>query len=428
MRKIIFAVFFLYVNNAYCQVNVLLNWNEGQGEDFPGWQWSNDLGYGKAGWKLVETASLGLGATYQIGDGPRSMNKTDYGRSNDVSIDLLNHAPSTSTGGSLKVFSLPGGDNRSTWWVWYDGEPLSKKGITNADTNRMSMYLKLEGTPAVPENDSNFPIATAEIGTYLCWGQGNAQGEGCPYESPNQHYYHWISPNPGAWVHVLLDARPQHIRNEGVIPVREPALASYGKTYFAQMHQFYVQQSENSSTPTRFWVDEINFYSTLNTSEANQNDESVNSLWVGYWPDTDMWELGFNDSSISGDTKKTYEIRWSLSEITNSNWASASSIQPLNYGGVSTTGNANLLSRPNGWKQVAWTKFVLPNSVETVGNKVYFAVKDVSVRGGNIGTVYPYNQGDSVDAVNNLVKTIDYILGAVGNTARPNPPVIIGIQ
>jgi hypothetical protein len=415
-----------FLGRSYAR-NVLLNFDNGNGEILENWDWNDDIAYGQKGWTLNTDPNIGFGQSYLNGWGPRSFDKTDYGKNNSVEISKIGRSPSTpDTGGSLHFFSSPQAiDNRSTWWVWYDGKPLSDIGITSANTNRMSLYLKLDNTPKVNDQFNNFPIATAEIGTYLCWvdnsipNPGSGQGKGCPYEGPgNQHYYHWLSPNPGAWIHVLVDQSPQHLRGIGLPPGDNPSFITNGKNYFEQINQFYIQQSQDSSQPTGVWVDDIEFYSTSETLEPNQNEESINTLWVGYWSTTDTWEIGFNDNTADGDIKKTYEIRWSTSEITNANWVGANSITPLFFGGLESTGHKNLISRPQGTKRVAWTSFKLPDNVEIKGDQLYFAVKDVADINGNKGTVYPWNKNDDVNAANDFVKVIDYIVG----NSSPNPP------
>mgnify|MGYP002639601044 CR=1 FL=1 len=384
----------------------LFDFSGGSGHTWPGWTWYADIAYGASGWVKNDAV------TYSNGEHPSCYDKNDYGSGNDGLIDTAFYSPVNTSGASLHIDPGTAIDDRATYWVWHDGTPLSTHLITDTDTDRMSFYMYLEGTPSTPES-GDLPTSTMEVGTYLCWDQGGTvygQGDGCPYESPNQHWYHWFTQNSGAWVHILVDAHPQHQRGVTAAPVNEPALIPYSKYYYNQMMQFYIQQAEVSVTNSEFWVDEIEYYSTLDTPEPNQNDDSVCSLWVGYWSAGNYWELGFMDSTVDGDIKKTYEVRYSDAEITNANWESSNSITPLIYGGVAATGSVELMSRANGYKQAAKTKFILPSEFTTTGDVVYFAVKDVSVFGGNIGTSYPYNRGDDANAANDLVKTINYKL------------------
>jgi hypothetical protein len=431
--SLIFLLSLLSINiQAVENEKFLLQWDNGEEQDFVNWRWNVDIGYGVGAWILQDDPILGSGSNYLNGEQPRSMNKTDYGFDNEASIDKSIFAPTSKEGGgSLHIRSLdiPGSDKRSTWWVWNDGKPLSALGITNANTDRMSFYLKLHNTPTLPESGT-LPTSTFDIGTYLCWdgaglvsNPGSGTGKGCPYEGPgNQHYYHWIVTNPGAWVHVLLDQNPEHLRGVNQHAGNNPSLITDNKSYFMHLHQFYMQQAEVPTEFTEFWVDEVSFYSTIDDHEPLQNDLSVNSIWVGYWAQTDHWELGFHDQSTqSSKSIKTYEARWSDKPITNGNWESAALIIPLTNGGIEVTGSEFLFRRPNGTKKAAWIKFKVPDSHEAQGNKLHFAVKDVSILGEHQGLVYPFKLGDEEASSSEHVKTINYVIGA-SNFIKPAAP------
>jgi hypothetical protein len=257
------------------------------------------------------------------------------------------------------------------------------------------------------------------IGTYLCWNTGGpayGSGDGCPYEGPgNQHYYHYLAINPGAWIHVLLDQHPQHIRSRNVTLENNPTWSTYQKNYFEQMSQFYFEIREKQSNKTSFNLDELNFFSSDDMVETEQNDESITSLWVGYWEDKDVWEIGFHDESYESyndSMNSTFEIRWSTVPITNDNFHAAMPITPMFYSGVGFAGenSEHLLKRANGWASNVWTRFELPNEIENNYVKVFFAVKDVSKLGKHIGTKWQYNKGDGHDAPSSNIKIIDYYL------------------
>jgi hypothetical protein len=59
--------------------------------------------------------------------------------------------------------------------------------------------------------------------------------------------------------------------------------------------------------------------------------------------------------------------------------------------------------------------------------KIYFAIKDVSVAGGHIGTTWPYNRsaGDAHDAPSNNITLVDYDLSA---TIKPKRPEGLTVQ
>lgn len=400
----------------------LLSFNQGNDKSLEGWKWHDDVAYGNPGWILNETEKLGKGNKYRWGLGPRIFNKHDYGKENKAFITQYERAPSTSTGGALVVQETENSiDHRSTWWLWYDGIPLHKRGITNQQTDRMSFYIKLDGTDAIKDDGKDQSIKNnVHIGTYLCW-EGKRKswstGEGCPYEGPgNQHYYHYLAINPGAWIHVLLDQHPQHKRNTKTTIPNNP-VAKDGKSYFAQLNKFYLEVRYPQQQRTHYIVDEIEFYSTKDTYEPNQNEDSITSLWVGYWKDKDYWEIGFHDESfekLHRGTFSTFEVKWSTQPITNENYSLANAIEPELYSGIQYTGNDfnGYVRRANDWAANVWTRFKI-NQTQLKGiSKLYFAVKDVSSKGQNQGTKWPWTRGDGHDAPTSNIKTIEYYLRA----------------
>lgn len=420
--------------SSYANENIkttFLDWNEGEGTNWLGWTWSDDVAFGNPGWILDVDPSGPLGGGQVFSNGQtRSINKGDYGKNNLAEIEINDRAPSTTSGGSLKVYEPEGSaDNQTTWWVWYDGKPLSERGVTDSNTDRMSFYLKTEGMdPLDPANllESNF-----HIGTYLCW-YGNTSafgsGDGCPYEGVgNQHYYHWLSINSGGWIHVLLDQMPQHRRgrkNGDPIVLNNPVKLSDDKNYFEQLAQFYMETTRVNNQNTTMYIDEIEFYNSGSLGEPLQNDESISSIWVGYFPNTAHWEIGFMDNSFQtygNETYSTFEVRWSLQPITNANWKDASLVELQYYSGLEYTSKEqpNVFRRANAWKRSAWNKFTLNPDVLSSANVIYIAVKDVSVKGQGAGKKWPYNFNDGHDAPSNYIKTIDYsLIGIHGNAVK----------
>ncbi|WP_143764471.1 cadherin repeat domain-containing protein [Cognaticolwellia mytili] len=417
-----------YDNNIsnVSEYKTLLDWDNGSQQALDGWSWSDDIVYGLPGWLLNADGPLNGGSDYRWGWGARSFNKGDYGKENSAIITTVDISPSSNSGGSLQVFETEGStDHRSTWWVWYDGKPLSERDITYAKTDRMSFYLKTEGMNALKDDGGKESIGNNfHIGTYLCWQTGEAAygtGDGCPYEGEgNQHYYHYLAINSGAWIHVLLDQHPQHIRDGNSTLKNNPTWDNYQKNYFEQLSQFYFEIRNKEDIKTSFNVDELRYFSSEDMVETEQNDESITSLWVGYWKDKGVWEIGFHDESYqiyNDDYNSTFEIRWSVSPITNANFAQAELIDPMFYNGIEHAGKdaEHLIRRSNGWSSNVWTRFKLPDEVENNYVKVFFAVKDVSIKGEHIGTKWPYNKGDGHDAPTANIKIIDYYLQA------PNP-------
>ncbi len=447
-KNIFLHICLLFVAVFFCSPasseQIFMDCNAGSGTERPGWTWLDDAnGYGQPGWQKDPMQDYGAGWF-----GPKSFNKGTDSTAWDASsrdlaeIDTSNRAPSTATGGSFKVYD-PAGVNvnvkRASWWLWYDGEPLSNKGYADSATDRWEFYLKTDTPFTIPEDGLSDSISGANfhIGTYVCWDDGSpayGTGDGCPYEGPgNQHYYHFLTVNPGAWINVQLDQHPNHRRDSCVqgtynapantVYADDPTFYESGQHYLEHLNQFYFEiRDMQNEQDTAYWLDEMKFYSTQDGPEPDQNEISISSPYVGYWPTGDYWEMGWHDLSfgsvqaLSGDTcshrnettHSTFEIRWSTAPVTNENFNQANTVTPLFYGGVTHTGEAHLVRRPNSWGTVVWTRFILPDDIEQDFHRIYFAIKDVSAAGVHIGTQWPWNRGDGHDAPTGNIRTIDY--------------------
>lgn len=424
-----------FSTSAFAERKYLFKWDDGEGTAMPGWEYTTDVAYGLPGWTLDLDGPFGGGQTYAWGYGPRNFEVGGYGSNNLAAVVTTDRAPSTNTGGSFRVYENPAtldtATHLSSWWVWYDGEQLQKKGVTDSTTDRWSFYIKTTGTTA---NTSSTQGATFHVGTYLtddtaCGSYGT--GKGAPYEGPgNQHYYHYLYLSPGAWIHAELDRHPTHRRGTHVAG-NDPAfilppddecdpVVSHPMHYYEHMHQFYMEITTAQAQETSYSLDEMYFYSTQDPSESaepNQNDISVTSLWVGYWPDTGKWQMGWQDMSYTDadgthtndDTNSTFEIRWSTNPITNANYSSATVVEPEWFSDPEHTSYPNGVRRKDSWSVVAYTQFDLPAGAEK-NDTIYFAVKDVSVNGGNAGTAWPWNKADGHDAPSPNIHIINYEL------------------
>lgn len=387
--SILFCIFIFY-SSAYAETT-LLNFDESgsSGTTWIGWTWTCTLvSYDRCGWyndqyEFINNTRL-----------PRNYEKTDYDNRSDGSIDTSNRAPSTSAGASLLIADNGTGTKyQPSWWfTWPRG--MEYVGLATASNDRLSMYVKLEGYE--PYTDPNTVGVVFEMGTYTCWDDGGYGGEDCPVESGNGHWYHQTQIQVGTWVHVLWDKHPTHRRSVSSFPPDNPTLVEYGKDYFSNLFQIYLQFGTNVSTAdsSRFWVDEMKFTSASELGEAAQNDNSITNIWVGYWSSDQHWEIGWSDLSSDVNHDSEFEIRWSTVPITNSNWSSATIVTPLDF-----VVNTNHVHKSNTWKSALWTRFILPPTTVSNNSKIYFAVKDVSVLGG----LYQASPSSSIH-------TIDYAL------------------
>ena len=417
--------------SAYAQRKYLFKWDQGSGTNVPGWEWKNDISSGRPGWNNIDAFSV---INSQIGPGPQSFQKSTYGDSTLAGVDINTRSPSTSIGGSLKVYDDGTSDTyQATWWTWYDGIGLGKlpRDITDSSTNRVSWYIKLHSTQFAGNNSSDFGTLF-HWGVYLCDdGSQEPNYEGCPKEGPgNQHFYYYLYYQPDIWFHTLLDRHPTFFRESSVAgddpsfnhPFVSPDTGkSYPMHMFENMMQWYMEIRDPQDALSYFHIDEIYFYSTNDQeeeAEPDQNDESITSLSVGYDPSNGRWyvfwqDMSFTDENgwnLNDDTLSTFEIRWSTAPITNENYSSANIVSPEWFSGPSVTSFPNGLRRADSWWTRIWTRFDLPDGVETAHNHIYFAIKDVSVAGGNAGTQWPYNKTDGHNAASPYIKTIDYYI------------------
>ena len=409
----------------YASATTFLDFNESGANDttWPGWTYlwdtsSNPVNYGHPFFYKTN------GTQYYLQKYPELAFKGDYGNNSNASLDPGFRAPSTSTGGSFKVYDLGTGISANlgngqsydvplglpidqpSWWLWQDLNNIKiNLGIT-ASYDRFSNYIYLNG-PAPFDGTNPNSSETFEWGTFNCWAGGGAYGESCPTEASNAHYYHEANIQYGAWVHILWDKHPTHQRNvQGSVPPNNPTSSS-GQDYFETLFKWYNQFAHGFTTMGySFWMDELLFTSATDLGEPNQNDISIASLWTGYWPSDSHWEIGWNDLKTLDNHDSEYEIRWSTAPITNANYANATPLTPLANVSV-----GNKIHKANTYTVFLWTKFKLPAGTETNNNKLYFAVKDVSVAGGM------YLASSSAN-----IHTVDYSIRPLSGTADTTTP------
>ena len=387
------------ITSSAFSATTLFDWNHpsNSGTTWNGWTWypsgAND--YGAVGWRKDD-------GRFYSGDSnwyPRIHEKTDYGTSALGAIDLTELAPNSSSGGSLKIYDDGTADKyQASYWYMF-GDSFGTNGLADSTTNRLSFYFKTTG--AAVEDLSAYRISNGNMhfGTYLCWeGGGSGYPPACPNEGPNQHYYHYLTLPLGTmpWIHIQLDQHPTHRRggSEPNEPDNNPAFVEYGKNYFENMNSFYFEIRAPQANPTTYWVDEM----ILWTQTQEENEDSIGSnVWVGYWPTTDKWQMGFGSVWPGRPMQATFEVRWSTTPITNANYDTANVAEP-EYRERGTSNTFTLDDK--GWRKNAWTQFEIPDEVEASVDKIYFAIRDVSST----------TNGDGYNSPTTNIKTIDYVL------------------
>ena len=444
-----FLVFLFNFNFTYAERNYLFQWDEGSGTNMPGWTYGDPIKYGP-GWMIKDTTpDPAWQPVYESSDNgmdyfyPSSYQLGGYNSNPYASIITTDRAPNTTSGGALRVYSTDPNHHIASWWIWNGNIGLSDPSysVTSSTnlTDRMSFYIKIDQSEEYMDGTTGHGTYF-HVGTYLCDTglAGDEEDRECPREGPGQtHYYHYMFYQPDIWIHTLLDKHPTHKRGSYVDDNDPhwtwPSAGSvtgheYKMHYFEKLKQFYFEVRNDQSIPTSYVLDELSFYSTSDTSEeleSSQNDDSVTSLWIGYNDNTGKWYTGWQDmsyadrngSNTNDDTNSTFEMRWSTNPITNSNYNSAAIVEPEWFTSPTHTSVNNGIRRENAWSTRVWTRFDLPVGVETNNNKLYFAVKDVSVNDGNAGTNWPWTKTDGHDAVSPYIHTIDYYIRPDGTSS-----------
>ena len=245
------------------------------------------------------------------------------------------------------------------------------------------------------------------------------------------HWYHDVMVEGGAWIHISIDAHPVHsntFSDATYYPYPSRGIRDMGVNYFNRMYKSYFSAYpyEGIGKPPYYvWMDEMEFQ----YDAEPQNEETIGTVSIGYWPDAKEFQISFCDKYLSAYAYATYEIRYSFSPITNANWNSATLADITDdprWNDVSSSGPGRIQKHTQYYKRV-WGKFKLQSQDEAnlvSGTKVYFAVKDVSQNpldlsdpiGSKQGRNYR-NQDTLYDfakdsAALGLIKRIDYYISS----------------
>ena len=253
-----------------------------------------------------------------------------------------------------------------------------------SNANRLTMYVK---APAGVSVDFGYgrPFETWSIGPF----SNKAPNGGA---STGGHFYHDIPVGGGGWSKLQLDNHPRYHNSGGTIHANIPG-------YIPSITGLYITGANYEGqvmTPYSIWIDEMQFeYDDY----AQQNNETINSLSVGYNDLANTWEVGFHDKYQDhvyfAKAKATYEIRYSFSPITNENWASATpaNIQAYPNFGIEARADGRFKRVTNDDYQMVWSRFKLASAADdasfATNRHIYFAVKDVSQDPNNMRNINP---------------------------------------
>ena len=160
------------------------------------------------------------------------------------------------------------------------------------------------------------------------------------------------------------------------------------------------------------------------------------------------FEVGFYDKYLQCLNNLTsYEMRYSFSPITSANWSSAIPVHVIPRSGFNNTDNYNgRITKNSECYQRVWAEFKLSDVDQLTlndGEKIYFAVKDVSQLNGNEQTPAIAGKGrnyaenpENFDYASDqaallLIKRFDYIITSdslTTDTAPPAAPINVSVQ
>jgi len=283
---------------------------------------------------------------------------------------------------------------------YFDFDPTGQHWTEFSGKDRISFYIyvpsnwMLYNTYGYP-NDYNM-----HVGTYACSSDDDPciDRDGCapysygePCNGDSSHFYHYVVLGQwggGGWSRVLLDQHPQWERQSNWSNEDNPTQATFGEDYIPSMTRIYFDATDSDSLlavpqPIDIFLDQFEVLSSsTDFAESDQNTNTISTVVVGYYPDYDgHWEIHWQNGG-GYTTLRTYEVKYSLTEFTNENYATNGSyITPLWRKASGVTGGVSK-SRPENYDFSHYgTYFQLDSTYEGRGTTVYFAIKDVSASG-----------------------------------------------
>lgn len=211
-----------------------------------------------------------------------------------------------------------------------------------------------------------------------------------PYNGVGGHWYHEICTQGGGWTHAIIDGHPQHNNSwssADLYPYPSSSLRDMGESYFNNWYRWYVTfkpYAGYAEIPFDTYFDDFVFH---NDPEP-QNNETINSPAVTWFPDSRHFEIGFMDKyKNNANSFSTYELRYSFQPITNAEWGQATPARIL------ADARFAIDARDDGrfakhWPHYAsvWAPFTLEaDDLQQLvpGMVVHFALKDISQLNGN---------------------------------------------
>lgn len=230
-------------------------------------------------------------------------------------------------------------------YIIYYASGSSRPLISQASgANRLTFYMKLS---------ENYPLGSDynfHVGTY-----SRDPINGDPYQL-GSHYYHLLNiPGSSYWTKVICNAHPNHQTGVRTDPGDNPQ----SWNYYDGFTRFYLDMVPQSPIPLPWsgYFDEVRFY----TTSEPENDETINNIACSYFGHGHFL-ISWHGNSQYIHNGHRYEVRYSMSPITNANYSSAAQCPggPFSL----ATGSYN------------WIKADFTISVQDC-TRYYFAIKDL---------------------------------------------------
>lgn len=243
--------------------------------------------------------------------------------------------------------------------------------------NRLSIWLLM------PKDNFDFNTFSAEhassTGHRVSWYPFINRGTG-------GHYYHRSANVPmGGWTKIQFDAHPSH--HNGGIPYPYNGFQAGGNefpgdgaSYFSNIATmaFVFRATKKQLRYTEFYIDEL----TTNFFEY-ENEETINNIGIGYNPESNLFDVSFEDKYRCLLCSATYEIKYSFSPINNKNYKDAyTPSNTINFH-RSKNNSEGKIYKPNRGYNLLWAALELQEEHKNKlfpHTKIYFAVKDTSQR------------------------------------------------
>lgn len=205
-------------------------------------------------------------------------------------------------------------------------------------------------------------------------------------DDKSSHYYHHMTNRPfGGWIKVEFDASPSH-SNTGNFDAYHRLgeggrdAPGNGVDYFTRIDAFALRFHAAEGQPSPYTVLTDSWSMRY---QGDENEETITNLGLGHDPHQRSFDISLEDKFRCGDCTATYEVRYSFSPITNANFESAYAVSKVKNHYIEDDSASQYIIKPRAGYNQVWAKVEISQEhmgLFESGNRIYFAVKDLSDR------------------------------------------------